>query len=164
MPGQVSVLEVVLVTGRPGKQHDFCRFAGLRRECVECLADEPTEWLEPQHAAWPEDLGQQSGDHAAMFKGIAQPQWRLGVISQHPPATVRRSGQFDAVQKEMHSPGCAQSVTGAEESRICLHHLGGQYSRLDRETRSIQIRQDAVHEAGALDQALLERRPLVRRY
>ena len=161
-PGEVDVLEI----GRRQRAWRQHRHVGLgdvgrrqRQQRIVPAVDEGPEMADRDGA---ERLGQAARQHPAHLQRIADAGRHLGMIGQHMPAAVAQPHQVDGVVCEM--TGRRRTVgdlAGPVEMPVGVNQHRRQQPLLEKALRAVDVGQDGVEQASALDQAGLERRPLV---
>ena len=115
---QVGVLEIGLVVGAGGQQHDARVVFVPRGQGLQAFAERLEEWGQPLHPAIAERFGQRPRHHDAIFEGVAGAGRRLGAIREYPPTTVGAAAEVGGVQMQIAARRHTQAMNGSQKSGI----------------------------------------------
>ncbi len=156
---EVRVLEVILRFLPRRQEHRERRIAVA--EAQEALRERAEKAREPAHVALREHLGQGLRRHDAILERVARARRRLRAVAEHPPAPVRRAREVERDEVQVQVVAHADARARPQELRIAEHEPRRQHLVLEHALLAVEIDEQRIQEARALDHADLDRGPFV---
>ena len=151
------MLEVGLVVGAGGQEHDPGVVAVVGGDGAEGLAESPEEPGQAADLAVPEGLREHPGEDDPVLQRVARPRRGLGPVGQDVERPARTPADVGRVEVEVTVAQDLEVVAGAEEIRMPEDQFGGQDPGGQEPSRAKQVGQDSVEQGGPLDQPRLDR-------
>ena len=107
-----------------------------------------------------EQVREGAGEHHPVLQGVAEAGRRLRPVGQHPPAPVGAAPDIRRVDRQPAPARRRDAVDGPQVFRAARHHARGQEPLRDEPARPVDVGDDALHQAGALDDAGGQLRPV----
>jgi hypothetical protein len=124
-------------------------------EVEQVFAEAAEERSEAMDVARFEHVRQTARRNDAVLERITGAGRRLCAIAQHPPLTVRRTTEVERQQMQEGALARRHAMTGQQKFRIAEDQRWRNRARLQQLLRTVQIGDDHVQQARALNQARL---------
>lgn len=158
----VGVLEVGLVVGPGRQQHDVRRLAG-RAHALEALHHRVVGGGQALHVQRLEGLRELPRNGQPVLQQVAQARGSLGALRHHPPVAVGPAREVEGGDAQPGVARRAHAMHRAQVAGVALHQGGRQQAFCQQLLRPVDVGQDAVEEAHALQRAGLDRGPALGR-
>ncbi len=161
--GEQQVLRPVRVGG-PACQHGDGRrlLRAGRRGAEQRLAPRVEKRPQLADGSGPEQLRRHLRQQAPRFPSDADPGRTVGAVRDHAPLAVRAADQVGGVGLEMGWTRDRAAAAGTEEAGIGEHERGRQGAVRQGRLLPVQVREQRLQQARALDQALFQKVELAR--
>ena len=159
---QVGVFKVGLVVRARREQHD-ARIGTRRAHLPQPVEQRAVGGGQALHMHLAERLGEQARDEQPVLQQIPQARGSLCALCDHPPVALRIARHVERRNVQMHAAHRLNAVHGAQVAGVALHQGAGQQAAAQQLLRAIDVGHHAVEQAGALQHAALDVRPVALR-
>ena len=157
---QKNVLEIGVVIGPRRQEHDLRRLRQAAADGSEARLPKLEKGLEPAHLGGAEGLGKGARQHRTVVERVAHPGGRLSAVREDAPLPARQAHQVGGVEMEVgHGTLGPRPAQRAQERGIAQHQVGRQQALLDEALRTVEIGEDGIEEACALDEPVGQEAP-----
>ena len=166
-PQYAREIDVLEIGGRQQAWRQQCHVGlchGGRRHRAQRLVPTVDEGSQMTDGNGAECLRQAARQNTTHLEGVADARGKLGMVGQYMPAPVAQSHQIDRIVAEMAlRRGAIRDPGGAQEMPVGVDQHRRQQLLLQQRLRAVDIGQDLVEKARALDKAFLDTGPFVGR-
>ena len=159
---QVRVFKVGLVVRAGREQHD-ARIRPRRAHLPQPVEQRAVGGGQALHMHLAERLGEQARDEQPVLQQIPQARGSLCALCDHPPVALRIARHVEGRYRQVRSAHRLHAVHGAQVAGVALHQRAGQQAAAQQLLRAIDVGHHAVEQAGALQHAALDVRPVALR-
>jgi len=156
---QVGVFKVRFVVGAGGEQGDAC-FVAFGAQPHQALHQRLVAGRQALYPHVGKRLGELARNGDAVFQQVTQAGRCLRAVRDHPPAPVGPAGQVEGGDVQPGVARWAHAVHGAQVAGVALHQGGGQQGLVKQGAWAVDVGHDGVQQAGALQHAGFDLRPV----